>query len=79
MAVHISRVMDFGRFSSRVDEVISMIKSLPPKWDSGIFMAGEIEYQLTEERLEKGIELEEAVISRLNTVVEKYEAEMLRV
>lgn len=78
MAIDIAKFLGTDAFGAKVDEVIDMIKALPPKWDGGIFMAGEIEYNLTEERKTKGIEFEEEVIQRLNDVAKKYGAEPLR-
>lgn len=72
IAINISSFINPESFKNDVDTIIEKIKSLPPKGDNEIFMAGEIELNLTEKRKLEGIPVEEEVINSLNKLADKY-------
>lgn len=72
IAINISSFIEPEIYKNNVDAVIEKIKSLQPKGDNQIFMAGEIEQNLTEKRMQEGIPVEIEVIETLNKLAEKY-------
>jgi LDH2 family malate/lactate/ureidoglycolate dehydrogenase len=77
IAINISSFIDAETYKNNVDLVVESIKALPPKADNQIFMAGEIEQNLTEKRIKEGIPVEVEVIETLNELAEKYKASKL--
>ena len=78
IAINVSNFIDYDLFIDNVDAVIDVIKNLKPKGDNQIFMAGEIEYNLTKAREIEGIQLDEEVVDLLNQCADKYGANRLR-
>lgn len=77
IAINIGAFMDIDEYKERVDDAISKIKSLPPKGDNEIFMAGEIEQNLMEKRLAEGIPVDIEVVAELNKLALDYDAARL--
>ncbi|WP_313341882.1 Ldh family oxidoreductase [Sedimentibacter sp.] len=77
IAVNISSFIDTDVYKNNVDSIVNNIKSLPPKGNNEVFMAGEIEQNLMDERKSLGIPVEIEVIEELNKLAEKYEATKL--
>lgn len=77
IAINIGVFMDIDEYKERVDDAISKIKSLPPKGDNEIFMAGEIEQNLMEKRLAEGIPVDIEVVAELNKLALDYDAARL--
>lgn len=77
IAVNISSFIDTDVYKKNVDSVVNNIKSLPPKGNNEIFMAGEIEQRLMDERRSSGIPVEIEVIEQLNKLAEKYDGTKL--
>ena len=76
IAINIADFIDYDLFVNNVDTVIGIVKGLKPKGDK-IFMAGEIEHNLTETRKTEGIQLAEEVVGLLNQCADKYGVERL--
>lgn len=72
IAINISSFMEPEVYKNNVDTVIEKIKSLPSKGDNQIFMAGEIEQNITEKRIKDGIPIEIEVVETLNLLADKY-------
>jgi len=72
MAINISSFTDKESFKKDIDTVISLIKSLPPRGDNEIFVAGEIEFNVMEKRKNEGIPVDEKIINSLNLLADKY-------
>lgn len=72
LAIDIEKFIDPDLYKSNVDAVINTIKSLPPKGDNEIFMAGEIEQNLMDKRKAEGIPVDFEVIELLNKLAESY-------
>ncbi|HCO18795.1 MAG TPA: lactate dehydrogenase [Tissierellales bacterium] len=77
IAINIGAFMDIDEYKERVDDAISKIKSLPPKGDNEIFMAGEIEQNIMEKRLAEGIPVDIEVVAELNKLALDYDAARL--
>jgi len=77
IVINIGAFMDIDEYKERVDDAISKIKSLPPKGDNEIFMAGEIEQNLMEKRLVEGIPVDIEVVAELNKLALDYDASRL--
>lgn len=77
IAINIESFIDPDLYKSNVDTVINTIKSLPPKGDNEIFMAGEIEQNLMDKRKTEGIPVDFEVIELLNKLAESYEISKL--
>lgn len=71
-AINISSFVDIDTFKNNIAFIIDNIKSLDSAGNSEIFMPGEIEYNLTENRKKEGIPVEEKVIKSLNILANKY-------
>ncbi|MDI6729427.1 MAG: Ldh family oxidoreductase [Thermodesulfovibrionales bacterium] len=76
-SINISSFSDAYAFKNSMDTVVDKIKSLSPAGDNGIFMPGEIEYNLAEKRRREGIPLEQDVIKSLNSLAKRYGTFML--
>lgn len=74
IVINIGAFMEIEEYKERVDDAISKIKSLPPKGDNEIFMAGEIEQNLMEKRLAEGIPVDVEVVAELNKLALDYDA-----
>lgn len=72
IAINISSLINPEMYKNNVDLVIDKIKSLPPKGDNQIYMAGEIEQNLMAKRLAEGIPVDIPVINTLNSLAAKY-------
>lgn len=72
IAINILSFIEPETYKNNVDSVIESIKSLPPKGDNQIFMAGEIEQNLADKRMTEGIPVEVEVIEILNKLADKY-------
>lgn len=72
MAINITSFIDVEEYKDDVDKTIEKIKSLTPKGDNDIYMAGEIEQNIMDERLKKGIPMDVEVVEKLNTLAERY-------
>ncbi len=77
MAININSFIDAETYKNNVDSVINSIKALQPKGDNQVFMAGEIEQNLTDKRINDGIPVEIEVIETLNKLADKYGASKL--
>lgn len=66
IAININSLMDVEMYKEDVDKTIMKIKSLPPRGDNEIFMAGEIENNIMEQRLREGIPLDKQTVDLLN-------------
>jgi len=65
IAINVADFIDYDLFINNVDAVVTIIKNLKPK-ASQIYMAGEIEHNLTEARKIEGIALDFEVVELLN-------------
>lgn len=72
MAIDITKFISEGTFTRNIDLSINTIKSLTPLNENKIYMPGEIEMNLMEEREKKGIPLDIEVINSLNNLAERY-------
>ncbi len=77
IAINIGSFINAEIYKNNVDMVIDKIKNLPPKGDSEIYMAGEIEQNLMEKRKTEGIPVEINVVELLNRLAEKYDVSQL--
>jgi LDH2 family malate/lactate/ureidoglycolate dehydrogenase len=69
MALAIERFMPLDQFTQRLDQLIDQLKaSRLAEGSPGIFLPGEIEHTLKQERLRDGIPMDEAVMARLDAV-----------
>ena len=78
IAINIAYFINYDLFINNVDAVVEIIKNLKPKGDNQIFMAGEIEHNLTETKKKEGIQLAEEVVGVLNQCADKYGASRLK-
>ena len=76
IAINISDFIDYDTFIANVDAVVEIIKGLKPKAGS-IFMAGEIEHNITEEKKKQGIPLADEVLDLLNKCADQFGAARL--
>jgi len=76
IAINVADFIDYDLFIENVDAVITLIKNLKPK-ASQIYMAGEIEHNLTEAKKIEGVALEHEVVELLNQCAEQYGVEKL--
>lgn len=68
-AIKISNFMPLDEFYQRMDEYIELIKTSPRKDNvDEIFLPGEIESNIREQRLTTGIPLSQDILEKLNTV-----------
>lgn len=72
IAINISSFIDIEEFKNNIDQVINTIKSLPPKGDNDVFMAGEIEDNFMVKRKLEGIPIGIEVVNSLNKLADKY-------
>jgi len=72
IAINISSFRDTEIYKEDVDNVIEKIKSLPPKGNNEVFMAGEIEQDLMDKRKSEGIPVEIEVVEKLNKLAELF-------
>lgn len=77
IAINIESFIEPEVYKENVDLVINKIKSLPPKGDNEIFMAGEIEQNLMDKRKSEGIPVEMEVVELLNSLAERYDVAKL--
>ncbi|MFP4661734.1 MAG: Ldh family oxidoreductase [Halanaerobiales bacterium] len=72
-AINIAGLLPLEMFKERVDQIIREIKNVPPApgYDE-VYLPGEIEYKIMEDRLERGIPIGEGVYSELVNLGEKY-------
>lgn len=77
IAINIADFIDFDLFAGNVDAVIALIKGLKPKGGQ-IYMAGEIEHNLTEAKKIEGIPLDYEVVELLNQCADQYGADRLQ-
>jgi len=69
MAVSIERFMPLAEFTARIDELIDQLKSSAlAEGSSGVYLPGEIEHRLKQERLESGIPMDEAVMAGIDAL-----------
>jgi len=78
VALDIAKFDGVDRFKNRVDEVIKKIKSLPSVDGGPIYMLGEIEHINTQKNLQRGVPLDDEVISNLNDLAKRYGASQLK-
>jgi LDH2 family malate/lactate/ureidoglycolate dehydrogenase len=71
IAINIADFIGFDLFAGNVDAVIDIIKGLTPRYDK-IYMAGEIEHNLTAKMKAEGIALEGEVVDLLNQCADQY-------
>ncbi len=68
-AIAIERFLSMDDFRNRMEELIEQIKGSSLAPDSpGVFLPGEIEYNNKQERLQRGIPMEESTLQDLETV-----------
>jgi LDH2 family malate/lactate/ureidoglycolate dehydrogenase len=72
MTIDIRKFISEDIFTKNIDLSINTIKSLSPLNENKIYMPGEIEMNLMEERKKKGIPLEIEVMNSLNNLAERY-------
>jgi LDH2 family malate/lactate/ureidoglycolate dehydrogenase len=73
IAVDISKFVDVDMFKTRIGQMVSEIKALPKNPGiAEIFMPGEIEQRLRDERTANGLELSAIVYQELKDLGEKY-------
>lgn len=77
IAINIESFIDSEIYKSNVDQVIERIKSMQPNSDNEIFMAGEIEHNLTNKRKAEGVPIEMNVVDLLNKLADKYDVSRL--
>ena len=77
LAINVGSFINPEIYKNNVDLVIENIKSLPPKGDNEIFMAGEIEQNLMDRRKIEGIPVEMSVVELLNKLADKYDVSKL--
>ena len=65
ISINIADFIEYDLFIGNVDAVVGIIKNLKPKAGQ-IFMAGEIEHNLTEAKKKDGIPLDDKVVELLN-------------
>lgn len=76
--VDISKFVELDVFKSRVEQMVSEIKSLPKSEGvSEIFVPGEIEHRRKAERKEKGIVLSDVVYEELKTLGKENNVELI--
>ena len=69
IVIDISKFCDVDEFKKQVDDYIDYIKDCPTNETvNGIYMPGEIEYNLYDERIQNGIPLPETIINDLKKV-----------
>ena len=71
IAINIRDFIDYELFTGNVDAVVELIKSLTPRYDQ-IYMAGEIEHNITEAKKKEGIPLDREVLELLNQCAEQF-------
>ncbi|MCL1849495.1 MAG: Ldh family oxidoreductase [Clostridiales bacterium] len=76
IAINIADFIDYDLFINNVDAVVAIIKNLKPRAGQ-IYMAGEIEHNLTEAKKAEGIPLDAEVVSLLNQCAKEYGADGL--
>lgn len=77
VAININNFVDAEHFKNNIDTIINSIKSLPSIEDKSVYMAGEIEYNLSENRKKQGIPVGENIIQILNQIAEHYKISKL--
>lgn len=76
-AINISSFIDVGLFKNNIDQIIKTIKALDAVGDNIIYLPGEIEYKLEEQRKREGIPIESKVIESLNELANRYDLHTL--
>ena len=71
IAINIADFIDFDLFAANVDAVVDIIKGLKPKAGQ-IYMAGEIEHNVTEAKKKEGLPLDAAVVDLLNKCADQF-------
>lgn len=77
-ALDISRFNQAALFKANVDLVIERIKSLPSVDGGPVYMPGEMEYHLAEQRCREGIPLDKEVLDALNSAARYHRVPELR-
>ncbi len=77
MAIDIAHFIEPEAFFRSMEEAIGRAKSMKSKTGSPIYMAGEIEFGLSERILKEGLTLEEDVLEDLNETADRYKADRL--
>ena len=69
LALAIERFVPLAEFTSRIDELIDQLKASSLAGGSpGVFLPGEIEHQLKQERLQAGIPMDESVMAGIDAL-----------
>lgn len=77
IAIDIAHFINLETFTRSMEETIKRIKSMKSKNNSPIYMAGEIEFRLTEKLQKEGLPLDEDVLESLKRVAERYNVPLL--
>ena len=77
IAIDIAHFINLETFTRSMEETIKRIKSMKSKNNSPIYMAGEIEFRLTEKLRKEGLPLDEDVLESLKRVAERYNVPLL--
>jgi LDH2 family malate/lactate/ureidoglycolate dehydrogenase len=77
MAIDIGHFMEPEAFTKSMEEAVGKVKAMKSKTGGPIYMAGEIEFGLTDKLLKEGLALEEDVVEALNGVAVRYKADRL--
>ena len=75
-AINIAGFIPPDIFKQNVDTIIKHIKSLPSK-NRDVFLPGEIEFNLSAQRENDGIPLDDKIIKNLNVLADRYNLERL--
>ncbi len=73
-AIDVEKFGGVESFTQRVDEVICLIKGLPAKRGTRVYLPGEIELDLETKRVNEGIPLHEEVVAGLTELAQMYGA-----
>jgi LDH2 family malate/lactate/ureidoglycolate dehydrogenase len=77
LAIDIAHFINLEKFKRSMDETIIRIKSMKSKNNSPIYMAGEIEFRLTEKLQKEGLPLDDDVLESLKRVADRYNVPLL--
>jgi LDH2 family malate/lactate/ureidoglycolate dehydrogenase len=78
MAIDIGHFIELEAFTRSMEEAVARIKSMKSKNGSPIYMAGEIEFGLTDKLLKEGLALDDDVVEALNATALRYKTDRLR-
>lgn len=77
MAIDIGHFMEPEAFAKSMEASVGKVKAMKSKTGSPIYMAGEIEFGLTDKLQKEGLALDGDVVAELNATAERYKADRL--